>query len=165
MAQPKSVPTLSSSDISRFWNKVDVLGPKQCWPWRAAKLWGYGAFGIMLPVQKQMICRAHRVMWRIVYGPIPPRQCVLHSCDNPRCVNPSHLFLGLPKDNVQDRDRKARNVKGSKHGAARLTENDVFCIRGTYKRGEVSQQQLADNYKVTRAAISLVIRHRTWKHI
>jgi hypothetical protein len=94
----------------RFWPKVDRSGgPDACWPWTATvRSDGYG----MIDVGGKMV-GAHRVSWEIANGPIPVGgdyhgTCVLHRCDNPLCVNPSHLFLGTNDDNTKDRDAKGR---------------------------------------------------------
>jgi hypothetical protein len=89
----------------RFWNKVEVTTDSSlCWEWKAAKAPnGYGRFGM-----GSKVIQAHRVAWELIYGSIPDKLYVLHSCDNRGCMNPSHLFLGTYKDNMQDCSRKGR---------------------------------------------------------
>jgi hypothetical protein len=91
--------------MKRFWDKVKIAGPKDCWEWTAAKdKNGYGFFRFDDKQQK-----AHRVAWQLEIGPIPDEMHICHVCDNPPCVNPNHLFLGTPKDNMQDKLAKGRH--------------------------------------------------------
>jgi DNA-binding NarL/FixJ family response regulator len=98
---------------TRFWNKVQKAGPDECWLWTAATLpKGYGVFS---RDGRQVL--AHRFSCELALGrPIDRADYVLHSCDNPRCVNPAHLRVGSQADNVKDtwdrRRRKARDVSG-----------------------------------------------------
>jgi len=78
--------------VKAFWKKVDKRGPDECWNWLGAinrKGGGYGQFGV-----RGFIAKAHRVSWELLYGDIPKGLMVLHKCNNPSCVNPSHLYLG-----------------------------------------------------------------------
>ena len=78
-----------------------VPAPSGCWEYGGARSKGYG---------HMKVGRAHRVMWAALHGPIPTGLCVLHTCDNPPCCNPSHLFLGTKNDNMQDMIAKRRAV-------------------------------------------------------
>ena len=99
---------------ARFWSKVNKAGPVHptletaCWVWLAATRDGYGEIGIAGRSPQQ----AHRIAWEMTVGPIPDGFNVLHNCDNPPCVNPSHLFLGTKKDNTQDMIAKGRSKLG-----------------------------------------------------
>lgn len=102
----------------RFWEKVDKT--ENCWLWSASvNNQGYGEIHLG---ERNDHCYAHRFSWMINKGPIPKGLFVLHRCDNPRCVNPNHLFLGTQKDNLHDAMAKGRMpilVKGSEFHARR----------------------------------------------
>lgn len=101
------IPLLTDSDIQRFWQKVDRSSG--CWEWKASFSGKYGQFGI-----GRSAWYAHRVAWTIANGPIPDRRYICHSCDNPSCVRPEHLFIGTPTDNVRDCIAKGRDARGEK---------------------------------------------------
>ena len=88
-------------------NKYEVNEITGCWEWkRATNNIGYGMFRI-----KQGLMRtAHRVSYELFKGPIPKGMVVCHKCDNPKCVNPDHLWVGTMKDNIRDMDNKGRRV-------------------------------------------------------
>ena len=85
----------------RLWNRVRK--GSSCWTWTGATQHGYGYIG-----ENGKILRTHRVSWTLHHGPIPDGLCVLHHCDNPPCVRPSHLFLGTHTDNMKDMVSKGR---------------------------------------------------------
>lgn len=142
----------------RFWKRVAVGRSVDCWEWVGhMTTTGYGNFS----VQRKFVS-AHRAAWEFVNGPIPDGMCVCHKCDNRRCVNPSHLFLGTVRENNNDRDRKGRHAKlaGERHGCAKLTARQVAEIRDKYPG--VTQTALAKEYGVHQTLISLIVRNAAW---
>lgn len=150
---------------SRFWPKV--MKPMQwdaCWPWTGAKRddrQGYGNFKI----RSYAAARAHRVSYALYYGQSPGAMLVCHKCDNPVCVNPSHLFLGTVQDNSDDMVRKGRSPrrdqKGEKNAASKLTAEDVEKVRQLIEAGHTNIA-IAARYGVTHSMISRIRRGRAW---
>lgn len=120
----------------RFWPKVDKSGVDECWVWTArCHRQGYGLLSEWDGKRRTRLL-AHRLAWEFTFGPIPVGLCVLHSCDNPPCVNPAHLFVGTHQDNIADMVRKGRQCRGACSPNARLTEDDVRAIRERFAAGE-----------------------------
>ena len=141
-------------DEVRFWDKVEVLGADECWEWTASLSGnGYGYFRL----DGRMV-NAHRVAYELSHGAIPDRLQVLHSCDNPPCCNPSHLFLGTHTDNMRDKGNKGRW-----NGKTKLTAEQVDEIRERYAAGGILQRELAQEYGVTKWYISRIIQNYHWK--
>jgi hypothetical protein len=111
--------------------------------------------------------RAHRFAFEVSKGPIPKGLGVCHTCDNPPCINPKHLFAGTQKQNADDMVSKGRNrnkvFKGSKNGFSKMTEAKVRLIRKLHQSG-IAQRKLALRFKVCHAAIFYVCKVG-WKHI
>jgi hypothetical protein len=104
--------------MKRFWDKVRMGLPDECWEWRAStNSYGYGKFGIV-----GRVLGAHRIAWELSHGPVPEGQCVLHRCDNPPCCNPGHLYAGTPADNVRDMDERGRRVRCGKLSAEQAAD-------------------------------------------
>lgn len=142
--------------VDRFWNKV-LVAPQGCWAWLGAhNLKGYGQFKLG---GKQL--GAHRVAWELVFGEILTGLFVCHTCDNPGCVNPAHLFLGTNMDNVNDRDKKKRNPRGVKHGMTKLNQEQVMYIRTSNK----NHTQLANELGVTDVLVGKIRRNELWKEL
>lgn len=153
----------TTQHIENFQKRFKVA-ESGCHEWHAAhNIRGYGRFNI-----DGKLYGAHRVAWELANGPIPEGMFVCHHCDNPKCVNPEHLFLGTASDNMRDASRKGRVVRppnmGELHDRARLTEVDVVEIRLAYSNGE-SQYSIARRYHVARTTIESVVSRKTWKHI
>ncbi len=147
----------------RFWSKVDrSAGPAACWTWTAAR--GRHGYGIFL--LNGGCSLAHRVAWFIENGSMPdPGVGVLHTCDNPPCVNPSHLFTGTHLENMADRGRKGRAaswVTGAKFG--RLTNDDVRDIRRLHGVG-VAAVEIAHVFEVSRSSVYAITSGRNWSHV
>jgi hypothetical protein len=132
-----------------------------CFLWMGAQhRQGYGSVG-----KKGKSFLAHRVSWELYRGKIPNGLCVLHSCDNPPCVNPGHLFLGTYSDNNYDCGKKGRsNKKGSINGNASLTEADVKIIRSAPRKKRLLYE-LAEQFGTSRANIAQIRAGRNWKGI
>jgi hypothetical protein len=148
----------------RFWSKVDKSAPNNCWVWTAALIRnGYGGFAL----EHRKTIPAHRHSWNIHFGELARdgSSCVCHRCDNRRCVNPDHLFLGTHGDNARDRTEKGRGARGEKMFAAKLTEDAVREIRRKWAAGEATQTQMGREYGVSQVIISSVVRRKTWKHV
>jgi hypothetical protein len=110
--------------------------------------------------------RAHRRAWEMAHGEIPNGMDVLHQCDNPRCVNHEHLFLGNDVDNVKDKMRKGRNINlaGAEHGMAKLSPEDTARIREAALFG-ASYASMGISYGVNEATISAIVKRKIWKHV
>jgi hypothetical protein len=146
-----------------FWGYTIVAGPKECWLWTAPlDKDGYGAMQI-----RYKRLRAHRISYAMHNGPLKSSELVLHKCDNPRCVNPNHLFTGSQADNVKDRDKKQRmhKPKGELHPMSKLTEEKVRFIRANYVRGLIRMKDLAAMLGVNTPAVCNVVNRRAWNHI
>ncbi len=154
---------MSQSAEQRFWKYVKKT--KGCWEWTAYKnARGYG----QITINKQTIV-ASRFSYELLIGPIPEGLCVLHTCDNPSCVNPKHLWLGTREDNIHDMEEKGRGVHngtpGEKHPMAKLNWKKVNKIRKMYNAGKYFQKELAKIFSVTRSNISCIVRKNSWKNI
>lgn len=103
----------------------------------------------------------HRLAYEIWVGEIPEGQGVLHRCDNRRCFERQHLFVGTNEDNTADRNAKGRQARGEGHARAKLTESDVRSIRASAER----IVDLAAQYGVGETAISNIRSHRSWAHV
>lgn len=159
MLKPRSV-------ADRFWEKVQKGGEDDCWPWLAcADDRGRGRFGIGSTANKaRKMLFASRVSYELSFGSIEPGLVVCHRCDNPRCVNPRHLFLGTQSDNIKDMFAKGRqrDQRGSSHHAAKLTEADVLAIRDA---AGITHRELGLRYGIVRAHVSGIRSGRAWLHV
>lgn len=126
-----------------------------CWEWNGSlNSHGYGqlADGSGIPTQ------AHRAAYEVFHGGSPAGFDVCHKCDNRRCMNPAHLFLGTREDNLGDMSRKGRNPTGEYRSDHKLTGHDVSAIRSRYAAGGVSQKSLAVEYGVSQQLVSSIVR-------
>lgn len=149
----------------RFSKYVEINTKTDCWEWTGGhSRYGYGAF-----LYKERQRPAHRVAWELTNGGIPEGMFVLHDCphgDNPRCVNPDHLFLGTQKDNMADMDAKGRRntPAGENHSHSKLLEAQVIEIKRRLADNEQCTK-IAKDFLVTRSLIMHIKRGDSWKHV
>ncbi len=152
--------------IARFWSKADKTSSAHgCWLWTGCSRNRDGYGGVNLNGIHHL---AHRIAYIIARGPIPDGTEVCHNCpggDDPRCVNPAHLFLGTHQDNMTDRDRKGRRqAVGAKNGSTKLTEAQV---REIYRRNHAGENcaALAREFGVYRTVTWAIATGKTWQHL
>lgn len=139
-------------------------GPNGCVNWTASRSHGYG----LKDFDKRRYLM-HRVAWEIRNGPIPHGLHVLHSCDNPSCVNADHLSVGTHADNMRDMWSKGRGVlarrqRGEISKDAKLTSAQVAEIRYLVATGAARQAVLARRFGVSRSTINGIVKRRKWAH-
>lgn len=141
----------------RFWTKVDKRGPNGCWLWTATtNQKGYGRIRHNRKLQS-----AHRVSYELCIGPVPDGLFVLHRCDNPRCVNPTHLFLGTNDENMADKASKGRQSRlhGDRNPNVKITAADAQAI----KQSTATRRELARRYGVCEGHVSHIRAGRSWR--
>jgi uncharacterized protein YerC len=149
------------SDEEKFWAQVEKTDT--CWNWTSGKdKDGYGSF-LGKVGDRVVYRRAHRFAYALVHGDIPHGMCVCHSCDNPPCVNPEHLFLGTDSDNMNDKISKGwhRAAFGEDAGKAILTEEQVRAILIDPR----PHTAIAADYGVKGATIGSIKQRVSWSHI
>ena len=149
-----------------FWRRVNRDGPNGCWVWTGGRdPDGYGIFSETLPpgsARPTRSFRAHRYAWALTHGSAPDGKVLMHSCDNPRCVNPAHLSIGTTLDNNRDAFAKGRRRAAGEHNIkAKLTSDDVLSIRASREIEAV----LAVRYGVCLSTIYSIRVRRTWAHV
>lgn len=147
--------------IKRFEAKFVKGGEDDCWEWQGAG----GKYGFMKLPGSRINEYSHRLSYMIYKAEFEGSDQVLHECDNPRCVNPRHLFLGSQKQNMQDMKMKDRHLNGEKNSKAKLTEDQVKEILGWLELKEFSQKTIAAEFGVGQMEISRISRGLRWRHI
>lgn len=148
---------IAKSFERRFMRKVQREA-SGCWVWTGRRQReGYGEVCVNYRSK-----RAHRISYELFVGPIPDGLHILHSCDNPSCVNPQHLRPGTDFENARDRVLRNRQPAGERNVHAKLSETDVRAIRARLVNGEL-QYQIASLFGVTKHAISKIHRGVQWK--
>lgn len=147
----------------RFWPKVNKNGPNGCWEWTGAVVRvGYGS--LLIHGEYGPAVRAHRFSFELNVGPIPKGLLVCHKCDNRKCVNPSHLFLGTHKDNTQDMMQKGRGPTCERQGMAKLNRLKVIEIKQDVSSG-LSQRQTAFKHHVSAQTVCNIVHNKSWKGV
>jgi len=152
----------------RLWEKLDKRGPLlrpdlgRCWRWLASfDRGGYAQFD----TRKGFEHKAHRAVWKAVFGYIPVGLLVLHHCDNRGCVNPGHLFLGTHQDNSDDMTSKGRSAKGEQIGNSRITAACVRKIRRAHGTSGAGYRSVAKQFGVSFALVRDIVKGRIWRHV
>lgn len=149
-----------SKPQKEFHQKYKIDDVTGCWNWTGSICQkGYGRIK-----HKKKAIKAHRLSFEIHFHAIDNSELfVCHKCDNRRCVNPEHLFLGTCKDNIEDMYKKGRNSPrhGENSGTAKLTEDIVKGILVD----ERTHKQIAIELGVTRECISRIKQRKSWKHV
>jgi len=147
----------------RLANGLDAAPINGCWIWkRTHNGYGYGTLTV-----KGKSNYAHRLAYVFSKGPISPGMHVCHRCDNPGCINPDHLFLGTPSDNMKDCYQKGRSkirpvsFKGEQNPGSKLTKAQIAQIRTLLDDG-VTQRLIADSFKISQAQVSNINRGTAW---
>lgn len=157
---------IDSATVARFRAGYQEGAPGDCWDWqRSVGGPGYGQIRI-----RGATVTTHRLAYRLAHGPIPAGFLVCHRCDNKRCVNPAHLFLGTHRDNSRDMISKSRHwlqknpgaVCGPNNPAARLSPDEVLVIRKAATAG-ARVRDLARKFGVTDTTVRGILCGRIWK--
>jgi hypothetical protein len=140
-----------------------------CWLWTASTVGGRGYIRCDIRDDNGLVVKvrsvyAHRFSWEIHVGPIPTGLMVCHTCDNPLCVCPDHLFLGSQAENMTDRNTKKRQARGEWHGRAKVTAQAVRRIR-TLRAAGATQVSLAEQFGLSRRAVRSILDGRNWRHV
>jgi hypothetical protein len=159
-------------DLKRFWVKVLKIH-EGCWEWQKGRdKSGYGLFHIAGRVVK-----THRLSWMLAHGEIEEGKLILHKCDNPKCVNPDHLFIGNHKDNMADCVNKGRNAtgelqrrrpdlfRGENSSRAKLKESDVIQIRAMKHEGKTKIRDIAKMFNVSHPTVANICKGIRWAHV
>lgn len=144
----------------RFWRHVQR--GEGCWEWTGCL--HDGGYGLIRVDGRNR--RAHRVAWQLSHGAIPEGLRVCHTCDNPPCVRPDHLFLGTDADNMRDKTAKgrARWHRGSANSMAKLTEALVQTIRAEAAAG-VTYRAIARVHGIHFTTVGGIVRRQIWSHV
>jgi len=177
-AKHLTIPDLSEQEIAHFWSRVNKSDPSDCWEWTACKDGRlYGKVGF-----RRRVYKSHRIAYWLEHDDFDDELFVLHSCDNPPCCNPRHLFQGTQLDNVRDMHRKGRanTARGDRHkvhvhpeliqrgeenGLSKLKTSDVIEARKLHATGLYSYCELARKFMVANTVIRKAIIRTTWKHV
>lgn len=144
------------SAVDRFWENVRVLSDDECWEWQGGRNeQGYGRFRV-----DGKLVRAHRFSYALHNGDLRDDD-VLHSCDNPPCCNPHHLFSGTNDDNIEDRNEKGRQAKGEMVGGSKLTVEQVRMIRDDTD----SLRAIGRKHGISHSQVLQIKRGKFWRHV
>ena len=148
----------------RFWTKVELQSPRDCWRWLAADDGhGYGAFG----VAHGKVSKAYRAAYELTYGEIPEGNHILHICGNSPCVNPYHLRVGTWAENGIDRRANGEDPVGERRSNAKLSNAQAREIYARHHQHGERISQIARDFadRVSEAAVYAVVSGRSWRSV
>lgn len=150
---------ITQETISKFWKHVRIRGENECWIYEG-KHRRYAGFSD----GRGNNMGAHRFSMTLKVGEIPGGMFVCHTCDNPSCVNPNHLFLGTPADNSRDMKRKSRqaHLRGEMHSRHKLTTEQVRQIRA-WRAENRPLKEIAEKFGISFQHVSAIARGEKWK--
>lgn len=143
----------------RFWEKVDRRKHNECWPWLASK--NENGYGIFQTGRGEGCELAHRVAFAL-HTRTWPKECILHSCDNPACCNPNHLREGTPADNSADMVSRKRHRHGERHPTAKLTASEVRKMRELFD--VATDGAIGMMFNVASETVRRIRIGANWKH-
>jgi hypothetical protein len=147
---------LKPKDLLRFESKFTKGAPEECWLWETSiSTNGYGRFSI-----GKTNVAAHRFSYLAYYGELPKGMSVCHKCDNRKCVNPTHLFLGTQADNMKDMSSKGRANNGGEQ--TKLNFDQVVEIREKVFSG-LKQKEVAAEYDIHPTNVSKIMNNVSWR--
>ena len=156
----------SKCPIKRFWTKIEKgQNENDCWKWLAGKhKFGYGKIKIY---GKTM--GAHCFSFILHNGKIPIGKLILHSCNNPECCNPLHLYAGTYKDNSNDMIKADSQIKGENVNTAKLNKEQVLKIRKLYQSNKYTLKKIALLFRIGISTVHHIVtnnkKYKHWKHI
>lgn len=155
---------ITEAMASFFWSRVEKS--EGCWEWQGSRfVSGYGKMCAPSARGRKQV-KASRVCYSIHFGVIPEGLNVCHTCDNPGCVRPNHLFLGTDKDNIEDCILKGRANRacGSRSGMGKLIEHEVLEMRRLRREELWTYTMIGDEFGVTRMTAWNAV-NKTWRHV
>lgn len=159
ISQESWAPRISLSE--RFYASYQINLSNNCWEWQKdIDRKGYGQIHSYRE-NKRVTLFAHRVSYELHKGTIPEKFLICHSCDNRKCVNPDHLWIGTQSDNMQDMIKKGRYNYGTKNRLSKLNHQQVLEIKNSRESGRF----LSKKFDVSEATIINIRKNRTWRHL
>jgi hypothetical protein len=135
--------------------------PSGCLEWQGAR--DRSGYGTLRAGKRDH--KAHRLAYERAFGPITNGRFVCHTCDNPPCCEPSHLFLGTSQDNIDDRQSKGRGASGERMAAAKVNDHAVRQIRRLVSEDGHTQQAVAEMFGIDQTTVSKIVLRVSWKHV
>ncbi len=142
------------------WKRINIKGEDDCWEWKGYVLSnGYGQ--IRIDYRRY---RTHRLVYELTYGPIPEGLLVCHKCNNRKCCNPKHLYVGTQKDNLKQMIEDGRKPIGENSSKAKLNWKQINEIRKKYIPYIYTQKRLGKEYSISESECFLIINNKVWKN-